>query len=193
MVTAWAKIDDGFAEHPKVRKAWRSHPRAVGLFAMAIAYSARYETDGHIDAEWIDEKLPDRTERVKVVRALIDVGLVEKTGDGFVIHDYLVYNRSHSEAEQDREQARARQQRWRDQQHDRAASSKQGRRRQSKTEKATESRQRDFAWCEEHLPDLPAALAASALSVARLNGNGVTPEGVRARVLASHPELETGS
>jgi hypothetical protein len=190
---SWARIDDGFAEHPKIRKAWRTHPRAVGLFAMAIAYSARYETDGRIDPEWVEEKLPVRAERTKVVRALVDVGLIVKVGDGFEIHDYLVYNRSRVEAEQDREQARARQQRWRDQQHERAGSNGKPRRRQSKAERATESRQRDFAWCEEHVPDLPVSLAASALSVARLNGNGVTPEGIRARVLASHPDLKAGS
>lgn len=95
---SWAKFDDLYDDNRKVKRAWRSHPRAVGLHAMAVTYCARHETDGLVDFEWLEEKLPSRVEREKVIVALLGAGLFERAEDDghFLVHDYLEYNDSHA-------------------------------------------------------------------------------------------------
>lgn len=90
---SWAKFDDRYDDGRKVKRAWRRHPRAVGLHAMAITYCARHETDGLVDPEWLEEKIPGKGERDKVLSVLVDVGLFEPGEDGeYRVHDYLDYN-----------------------------------------------------------------------------------------------------
>jgi hypothetical protein len=94
---SWAKFDDRYDDNRKVKRAWRTHPRAVGLHAMAVTYCARHETDGVVDVEWIEDRLPTRVEREKCLVALLKAGLFERIDDEhFRIHDYLEYNDSHA-------------------------------------------------------------------------------------------------
>lgn len=89
---SWAKFDDRYDDNRKVKRAWRAHPRAVGLHAMAVTYSARHETDGIIDIEWVEDRLPSKVEREKCLVALLGAGLFERVDDQhFRIHDYLDY------------------------------------------------------------------------------------------------------
>lgn len=112
---SWAKFDDRYHDNRKVKRAWRRHPRAVGLHAMAVTYCSMHETDGLVDDEWIEEKVPDQGERGQVLAVLVDVGLFEPDeAGGFLVHDYLEYNRSKEAAVREREQKSARQQRWRE-------------------------------------------------------------------------------
>lgn len=112
---AWAKLDDLYDDNRKIKRAWRQHPRAVGLHAMAITYCARHETDGVVDLEWIEERLPTAKERNSVIAVLIDCGLFEAAPNGDLrVHDYLTYNRSKSAAEVERARKTVRQQRWRE-------------------------------------------------------------------------------
>lgn len=102
---AWARFDDRYDDSKKIKRAWRQHPRAVGLHAMAITYCARHETDGEVDLEWLEEKLPRAVERRKVLDALIGAGLFAPNadGDGFIVNDYLEYNPSRDELRARRE------------------------------------------------------------------------------------------
>lgn len=54
-------------------------------------------TDGHIDIEWLRERAGRRA--YKLADLLVDAGLWEQNGNGYVIHDYLDYNPSRVEIE----------------------------------------------------------------------------------------------
>lgn len=80
----WVRIDDGFAEHPKVvglsDAAFRQH-------VVALCYAGRRDTDGDIPkaAPFIRKKLS---------KELVDAGLWDEIPTGFAIHDFLIYNPS---------------------------------------------------------------------------------------------------
>ena len=82
----WVKLDDGFADHPKIESLSGDAYRA---FIGGLCYCARFLTDGHIPAVRI-RKLGGR----KVLAELERAGLWEPNGDGVNVHDYLVYQES---------------------------------------------------------------------------------------------------
>jgi hypothetical protein len=94
----WVKLDDSFFSHPKVVAAGTE---AVGLYVMALTYSAHHLTDGHVAAAWVKEKAGPKAR--KLVAALtepptgFECALWERNGTGWVIHDYLDYNPSRAE------------------------------------------------------------------------------------------------
>lgn len=98
----WVKLDDNFFSHPKVVAAGTE---AVGLYVMALTYSAHHLTDGHVPLGWVREKAGSKMR--KLVAALLaappgfDHALWEEHEAGWVIHDYLEYNppREHVERE----------------------------------------------------------------------------------------------
>jgi hypothetical protein len=102
---AWVKLDDGFWHHRKVRKAWRE-PRAVGLWAMALAHVNEAEQDGFVDPEWIEDQIPDADERARVIAALVDAGLWRECNDGWEFHDYHDYQPSAAKIAEVREARR---------------------------------------------------------------------------------------
>jgi hypothetical protein len=70
---------------------------------MAITYSSRHETDGLIDIDWLEEKLPKPAEREAVVRVLVDCALLEPVdGESFKVHDYTDFNPSREQLESKR-------------------------------------------------------------------------------------------
>lgn len=85
---AWGRCDDNFWRHRKVR-ALRDDMRAgcVGLFWMACAYSNDILTDGRIDPGVVTVLSGTLEQAEELVR----VGLWEP---GYVIHDFLHFNRS---------------------------------------------------------------------------------------------------
>lgn len=96
----WAKVDDKLHGHPKAAKAGLE---AMGLHVLAMSYVAAYETDGHVPANFPVEKAGERA--VELVQRLVfapegQVGLWERNGDGWIIHDWLKYNPSKREAKQ---------------------------------------------------------------------------------------------
>jgi hypothetical protein len=112
---SWARFDDRYHDNRKVKRAWRRHGKAVGLHAMSVTYCAMHETDGVVDAEWIEEKLPSRKEREAVLEVLVEVGLFVAKNDGdFEVKDYLEFNHSRAEAEAQREAKATRQRKWRE-------------------------------------------------------------------------------
>ena len=104
---AWAKLDDRFYTNRKVRKAWRQSPAAIGLHVLAISYCADELLDGHVDEDFVVERIPDAKARRKITDALVAAGLWVVDGDGWLIVNYLEYNPSRAEVEQRREQAKA--------------------------------------------------------------------------------------
>jgi hypothetical protein len=113
----WFALDDGFDSHPKVRKAGNA---AVGLFVRLGVHATKHLTEGHLDGDIVRGYGTPAT-----VRKLISVGMLhgfghdckrceQPTEDGYVIHDYLEYNKSRAQIEAAREAARKRQQKGRD-------------------------------------------------------------------------------
>lgn len=113
----WFALDDGFDSHPKVRKAGNA---AVGLFVRLGVHATKHLTEGHLDGDIVRDYGTPAT-----VRKLISVGMLHAFGhdckrceqpaeDGYVIHDYLDYNKSRAQIEVAREHARKRQQKGRD-------------------------------------------------------------------------------
>ncbi len=100
---AWAKLDDGFDTH---RKVDRVSLEAVGLWARALAYASRYLTDGKVDHEWLESRVPPKDRREKLLNSLVDAGLFDLREDGIWIHDYLDYNPSKESVEERRERDR---------------------------------------------------------------------------------------
>ena len=90
----WAKLDDGFHSHPKIRAALGRDPAAIALHSLAIAFAADYETDGHVPAWFPESVFPQERQRQSALDVLIDLGLWTVNGDGHLIHDYLDYNPS---------------------------------------------------------------------------------------------------
>ncbi len=98
----YARLDDGLDGHPKVRKAgWE----AFGVWCAAIVHSSAKLLDGHIDAEWFEERLPNRRKRDDVLARLVEQRMLEPNGDGYIIHDYHDHNPSRQEVVERRDRA----------------------------------------------------------------------------------------
>jgi hypothetical protein len=94
---SWGKIDDQFHAHRKAKRAWKGHPRALGLHLLAMSYCAGQLTDGLVDDEFVDEKLPSKKEREQVTDALVAAELWVREDDGWRINDWLEYNPSRAD------------------------------------------------------------------------------------------------
>lgn len=100
----YARLDDFLDGHPKVRRVGFE---AFGVWCAAIVHSSKYLTDGRIDREWFEEKLPQPKRRQQILTALVENNMLEKNGVGYVIHDYLEHNPSRVEVEERRRKAAA--------------------------------------------------------------------------------------
>jgi hypothetical protein len=79
----WVKLDDHFADHPKVIGLSNAAFRA---YVEGLCYSARHLTDGHIPAAQVA-----RVATRKPLLELVSSGLWNWNDDGVVVHDYLEY------------------------------------------------------------------------------------------------------
>lgn len=102
----WARLDDGFHSHPRVK---RLSYTAVGVFAIGLSYAAHYETDGLLDSEFVKE-LRQRRGGKAALQELVDAGMFEEQNDGQLgVRNYLSFNPSRAELEQQREKNRGKQ------------------------------------------------------------------------------------
>lgn len=86
----FVRVDTGYDEHPKVMplsdSAFRAHIEA-------ICWSGRnHRQNGLIPAAVARKKW-----RGKVLAELVDAGLLDPDDDGYLVHDYLDFNRSAEE------------------------------------------------------------------------------------------------
>jgi hypothetical protein len=86
-VLSWIRLDDGFADHPKIKRAG---PLAIAAQVRALCYSARFLTNGHLPAKVVDEILADLAPLT--LRDMCLQKLWQKSGRGYLVHDYLAYN-----------------------------------------------------------------------------------------------------
>lgn len=107
---AWARLDDRM---PWSRKIQPLSDRAFRLYVTGIAFCAAELTDGFIsDANLA--LLPLKRGRNDAARELEDCKLWTRTDGGWMVHDFLEYNRSAAQVKQERKNVAARQQRFRD-------------------------------------------------------------------------------
>lgn len=85
----WVYLDDGFPDHPKIAQAGGD---AGWLFVCGLAYCKRQETKGRIPVAQVP-RLSDRKQPMKLAAKLLEVGLWERDGDFFLIHDFDEWNR----------------------------------------------------------------------------------------------------
>jgi hypothetical protein len=105
----WVKVDDAFADHPKVVQAG---PLAAWLYVAGLCYCGRLLTDGFIPRGQV-RKLADVPGALKLAARLVEVGLWEEYPDGYRVHDYLDYNPSREQVAADRAATRERVAKWR--------------------------------------------------------------------------------
>jgi hypothetical protein len=108
---AWFKVDDGLHSSRKVlqiprRQRWA----AEGLWVHAGSWASDNLTDGHIPDYIIVEWAPPKS----AVEALVNVGLWDRTHDGFEFRNWSEYQPSKAEVDAERDANRARQKAFRD-------------------------------------------------------------------------------
>lgn len=96
----WTKLDDGFWSNPKVAAAGNE---VAGAYARCLSYCGHHETDGKVPVD-----VARFIARPKVFEQLVETGLIEQNGNGFVIPDFLDFNPSHKVLEEKRAKDRAR-------------------------------------------------------------------------------------
>lgn len=87
----WLKLDDSYADHPKVEEAiGLAGPGAVLLHVRLMCYAAKHLTDGRVPVGAAKRLAHDAGPRA--LEALTDVGLIRLDGRDFELADWLDYN-----------------------------------------------------------------------------------------------------
>jgi len=82
----WVRIDDGFADHPKIIAAG---PMALVAQVRALCYCSRHLTDGRISEEAVKTILSGLS---VTADEMLQAKLWQKSNSGYRVHDYLAYN-----------------------------------------------------------------------------------------------------
>jgi hypothetical protein len=85
----WIRVDDHFADHPKVMALETHRLAGLGLWVVAASYAARYLTDGFVPFSHVRAHGPAR-----LISRMVAVGLFEPVDGGYRLHDWLTYNPS---------------------------------------------------------------------------------------------------
>ena len=97
----YLKLDDLFAEHPKVDPL---SDAAFRLHVAGLLMCSRLLTDGFVEEAKVSRLVP-RYKRASL-QALLDAGLWRRKRGGYEIHDYLDWNASRSAVEAMKERKR---------------------------------------------------------------------------------------
>lgn len=100
----WVKLDDTFADHPKVVAAGDA---AAWLYVCGLLYCSRHLTDGFIPHEALD-RLNSQRGKPKLAARLIEVVLWHEADGGWTVHDYLGRQSSKETVEKKRADTRER-------------------------------------------------------------------------------------
>lgn len=104
---AWFKVDDGLHDHPK----WRALPKgARALWTTAGSWSSGQLSDGHVPAHMLP--MLDGTRRE--AQALVDAGLWQTNGDGWVFHDWTDFQPTKAAVNDQRARNADRLRKWRE-------------------------------------------------------------------------------
>jgi hypothetical protein len=101
-----ARLDTHWHNNPKVLRLGLA---AMGLHAWSISYCDSETTDGFIPSA----ALPNMGGVRQATHVLLESGRWLATEGGYLLHDYLAYNRSRAEILEDRAKSAARQEAYR--------------------------------------------------------------------------------
>ena len=101
----WVRLDDGFSDHPKVAALSDAAFRA---FVTALCYCNKNLTDGLVPA-LISKQITTR----KSLAELLAVGMFERDGSNYRVHDYDQYQPSRESVISQRSATRERVSNWR--------------------------------------------------------------------------------
>jgi len=107
----WVRIDDNFADHPKIIGL---SDYAFRLYIIALCYSNRQLTDGHIPYAMCNAWIP--TPENKPTDELEEAGLWERTDGGFLIRSYTEYQPTRDKVNEKRDAAKERLRKFREKQ-----------------------------------------------------------------------------
>jgi hypothetical protein len=93
----YVKLDDGFFANPKIAAVGYD---GAGLYAMGLSYCGKYLTDGFLPSLWANQH-PKR-----IITKLEHGGLWRPVEGGFVMTDYLDYNRCAADIKEERRRKR---------------------------------------------------------------------------------------
>jgi len=102
---SWIMLDDNFPDHPKV--AGLSN-EAYRLFVDGLCHCGRYRTDGWIQNSAISRLAAKFRRAQAVVDELVTADLWHRDEhDGYIVHEYLVYQLSAKEIDERRQKRAA--------------------------------------------------------------------------------------
>lgn len=108
----WVRLDDTFADDPRVERAG---PLALALYVAALCYSNRHLTDGVVSKARI-RRLQALDDPDCVIAALVENELWLDRDTDIEIVDFHAWQPTSEDVIAKREQAKIRQQRWRERQ-----------------------------------------------------------------------------
>lgn len=100
----WGRVDDHHYRHPKVNELDEGLRKGcLALYWLAISWCNDHLTDGRVPAGIVRTLGGDTAEALE----LVHVGLWEMDGSGYRVHDFLDFNKSKAEVEQEKVQRAA--------------------------------------------------------------------------------------
>lgn len=109
---AYGAVHAGFFENAKYLAALRRAPESVVLYLWGLAYCNEQLTDGAIAEIQIRRRVEFR-KPLALADVLCDVGLWDRTSDGYCVHDFLEYNEAAARVKAKQKAAADRQAAWR--------------------------------------------------------------------------------
>ena len=108
---AWLRVDDKFADNPKVEGLAsdpKTHGDALAVWIILASDCARRETDGSFTPERVQKCFPTwrKSRRDAALNSLLRSKLINLVNGSFNFHDWLVYNPSKESQEKKREISR---------------------------------------------------------------------------------------
>jgi len=108
----FSRLEDELIDHRKIfiagAKLGRDGPAiALGLYAVGLMYSNKHLTDGYLPFEVV-KGFSHCAKPLVVAEALVQAGLWEQNGSGFVIHDFADFNFAAADVKARRKQDRLR-------------------------------------------------------------------------------------
>lgn len=109
----WVKLDTGFFRNPKVMRA---RPQTQLLFLATLCWAGEQATDGHVSHQALRRVAAELEQSRSKDRAdeLVALGLWEEQPEGWLIHDFLLWQDSAEDRAYQAERNRGKQQRFRD-------------------------------------------------------------------------------
>ena len=98
----YARVDVSLDGHPKAEQL---SDAALGLWLRGLVYASRLKTDGYLPSSWVQLHVRSAARR-REARELVERGWWHRNADGYLIHDYLDWQRSAAEISADTERKR---------------------------------------------------------------------------------------